>query len=152
MHADSNEGERAEQHKQPKQDSTVAARVSWRMCCLCCLEGIDQQRLHDHIAVALLATRVSSSCCASGRRGKNITSAATLFVAVFFRMRFGRFGRMLRGLFMMPTGGMRMMRGFLVIPGLMVFGGFFVMPRGVLMLFRRLIVMLGCFGRHGKSP
>jgi hypothetical protein len=75
-----------------------------------------------------------------------------LFVAVFFRMRFGRFGRMLRGLFMMPTGGMRMMRGFLVIPGLMVFGGFFVMPRGVLMLFRRLIVMLGCFGRHGKSP
>ena len=85
------------------------------------------------------------------RRGYHLGSA-TLFVTVFFRMRFGRFGRMMRGLFMMPTGRMRMMRGFLVIPGLMVFGGFFVMPRGVLMLFRRLIVMLCSFGGHGKPP
>jgi hypothetical protein len=63
-------------------------------------------------------------------------------VAVFFRMRFGRFGRMMCGLFMMATGGMRMMRGFLVTACLMVFGSFLVMPRGVLMLFRCLIVML----------
>ena len=67
-------------------------------------------------------------------------------------MSFGRFGRMLRGMFMMPTGGMRMMRGFLVIPSLMVFGGFFVMPRGVLMMLRRVLVMLGCFRGHGKPP
>jgi len=73
-------------------------------------------------------------------------------VAVFFRMSFGRFGRMLRGLFMMPTGGMRMMRGFLVMTGLMMFGGFFMMPRGVLMLFRRVLVMLCGFGRHGEPP
>ena len=70
-------------------------------------------------------------------------------MAVFFRMRFGGFGRMMRGLLMMPTGGMRMMHSFLVTPGLMVFGGFLMMPRGVLMLFRRFIVMLGCFGGHG---
>jgi hypothetical protein len=48
-------------------------------------------------------------------------------VAVFFRMRFGRFARMMRGMFVVPTGGMRMMRGFLVIAFLMVFGGFLMM-------------------------
>jgi len=85
------------------------------------------------------------------RRGYHLGSA-TLFVAVLFRMSFCRFGRMMRGLFMMPTGRMRMMRGFLVTAGLMVFGGFLVMPRGVLMLFRCVIVMLCSFGRHGKPP
>jgi hypothetical protein len=73
-------------------------------------------------------------------------------VAVFFRMSFCRFGRMMRGLFMMPTGSMRMMRGFLVTACLVVFGGFLVMPRGVLMLFRCVLVMLCSFGRHGKAP
>jgi hypothetical protein len=34
---------------------------------------------------------------------------------------------MIRGLFMMPTRGLRMMRGFLVMAHLMVFGGFLVM-------------------------
>jgi len=72
-------------------------------------------------------------------------------MAVFFRMRFGRFGGMVRGLVMMPTGGMRMMRRFLVMPGFMLFGGFFVMSRGVLMLFRRVLVMFGCFGGHGET-
>ena len=72
-------------------------------------------------------------------------------MAVFFRMRFGRFGGMVRGMFMMPTGGMRMMRRFLVMPGFMMFGGFFVMPRGVLMMFRRVLVMLSCFGGHGET-
>jgi hypothetical protein len=66
-------------------------------------------------------------------------------------MRFGRFGRMLRSMFMMPTGGMRMMRGFLVISRLMVFGGFFMMPRGVLVMFRRVLVVLGCFRGHGET-
>ena len=59
---------------------------------------------------------------------------------------------MMRGMFMMPTGAMRMMSGFLVIACLMVFGGFLMVPRGVLMLFRRLIVMLCSFGGHGKPP
>jgi hypothetical protein len=67
-------------------------------------------------------------------------------------MRFRRFRGVLRGLFMMPTGRMRMMRGFLVTACLMVLGRFLVMPCRVLMLFRRVLVMLGCFGRHGKSP
>jgi len=65
-------------------------------------------------------------------------------MAVFFRMRFGRLGGMMRGMCMMPTGSMRMMRRFLVMPGFMLFGGFFVMPRGVLMMF--------CgFGGHGET-
>ena len=73
-------------------------------------------------------------------------------MAVFFRMRFCRFGRMMRSMCMMPTGGMRMMRGFLVITGLMMFGGFFMMPRGVLVMFRRVLVVLGCFRGHGTPP
>ena len=58
---------------------------------------------------------------------------------------------MMRSMCMMPTGGMRMMRGFLVITGLMMFGGFFMMPRGVLMMFCRALVMFCCFGRHGET-
>jgi hypothetical protein len=58
----------------------------------------------------------------------------------------------MRRLCMMPTGRMRMMRGFLVPAGLMVFGGFLVMPRGVRMLCRGVMVMLCSFGRHGKPP
>ena len=67
-------------------------------------------------------------------------------------MSFCRFGRMMRGPFVMPTSRMRMMRGFLVPAGLMVFGSFLVMPRGVRMLFRCVIVMLCSFGRHEKPP
>ena len=58
---------------------------------------------------------------------------------------------MIRGLFMMPTRGMRMMRGSLVIARLMVFGGFLVMTRGVPLLFGRFLVLLRSLGRHGLS-
>jgi hypothetical protein len=68
-----------------------------------------------------------------------------------FDMGFGRCYRMLRGLGMMPTRGMRMMRRFLVIARLMVFGGFLMMPRGVLMLFGRFLVMLCSLGGHRRS-
>jgi len=71
---------------------------------------------------------------------------------MFFRMRFGRFRRMMRGLVMMPTRGMRMMRSLLVMTSLMLFGGFLMMPRGVLMLCRRVLVMLGFFRGHGTPP
>ena len=84
------------------------------------------------------------------RRGHRL-GAAPLLMAVFFRMRFGRLGGMMRGMFMMPTGGMCMMRRFLVMPGFMLFGGFFVMPRGVLMMFCRALVMFCCFGGHGET-
>jgi hypothetical protein len=67
-------------------------------------------------------------------------------------MCFGRFARMMRGMFVVPTSGMRMMRSFLVIAFLMVFGGFLMMPRRVLMMFRCVLVMLGCFGGHEKPP
>src|ERR1044071_8107569 len=58
---------------------------------------------------------------------------------------------MIRGLFMMPTRGMSMMRGFLVIAHLMVFGGFLVMPRGVPILFGRFLVLLRSLDRHDIS-
>src|ERR1043165_164471 len=58
---------------------------------------------------------------------------------------------MIRGLFNMPTRGMRMMCGFLVMARLMVFGGFLVMPRGVPILFGRYLVLLRSLDRHGIS-
>src|SRR4029453_134491 len=58
---------------------------------------------------------------------------------------------MIRGLFMMPTRGMRMMHSLLVIARLMVFGGFLVMTRGVPILFGRFLVLLRSLGRHGLS-
>ena len=58
---------------------------------------------------------------------------------------------MLRGLCMMPTRGMRMTRGFLVIARLMVFGGFLVMARGVRILFSRFLVLLRSLGGHSIS-
>ena len=76
------------------------------------------------------------------RRGHRLGSAP-LLMAVFFRMRFGRLGGMMRG--------MRMMRRFLVMPGFMLFGGFFVMPRGVLMMFCGALVMFCGFGGHGET-
>jgi hypothetical protein len=58
---------------------------------------------------------------------------------------------MIRGLSIMPTRGMRMVRGFLVITRLMVFGGFLVVTRGVPILFGRFFVPLRNLGRNGIS-
>ena len=48
---------------------------------------------------------------------------------------------MIHSLCMMPTRDLRMMRGFLVMAHLMVFGGFLVMTRGVPILFSRFLVL-----------
>ena len=58
---------------------------------------------------------------------------------------------MIRGLFMMPMRGMSIVRGFLVIARLMVFGGFLVMTRGVSILCGRFLVLLRSLGRHDFS-
>jgi hypothetical protein len=49
---------------------------------------------------------------------------------------------MSRGLCMMRTRGLRMLRGFRILPHLMVDGGFLVLTRGVPILCRRLRVLL----------
>jgi hypothetical protein len=58
---------------------------------------------------------------------------------------------MIRALFMMPTRGMRMMRGLLVMAHLMVCGGFLGMTRGVHILFGRFRVRLRSLGGQGIS-
>jgi hypothetical protein len=52
---------------------------------------------------------------------------------------------------MMPTRDLRMLRGFLVMAHLMVFGGFLVMTRGVPILFSRLLVLRRSLGGHRLS-
>jgi hypothetical protein len=58
---------------------------------------------------------------------------------------------MSRGLGMMRTRGLRMLRGFRVLPHLMVGGGFLVMTRGVPILFSRLLVLRRSLGGHRLS-
>ena len=59
--------------------------------------------------------------------------------------------RMLRGLGMMPTRGLYIMRGFRVLASLIVFGRFLVMTRGVPILFSRLLVLRRSLGGHRLS-
>jgi hypothetical protein len=57
-------------------------------------------------------------------------------------------GRMLGvflGMHLMAVRQMRVMGSFFVVVILMMLGGFVVMARSVLMVFRCLLVMLGCF-------
>ena len=58
---------------------------------------------------------------------------------------------MSRGLCMMRTRGLRMLRGFRVLTHLMVGGGCLVMTRGVPILCRRLRVLLRSLDGHGRS-
>jgi hypothetical protein len=58
---------------------------------------------------------------------------------------------MSRGLGMMPTRGLDIMRGFRVMAPLIVFGGFLVMTRGVPILFSRLLVLRRSLGGHRLS-
>jgi hypothetical protein len=53
---------------------------------------------------------------------------------------------------MIPTRGLRMMRGFLVPARRMVFGGFLGMTRSVPLLFGRFLVRLCSPGGQSLSP
>jgi len=60
-------------------------------------------------------------------------------------MRFGRVVCMLSGMNIVAMRHMRVMRGFLMIAGLVMLGGLFVVARRMLMMFGGLLVMIGCF-------
>lgn len=79
---------------------------------------------------------------ASGARGAD-------FVAVVLDMQLGRFRRMMHGVLMMAARRVRMVGGGLVVTSLMVSGGFAMMPGGMLVMFRCLVMMLGCVLGHG---
>ena len=58
---------------------------------------------------------------------------------------------MRRGVGMMPTRGLHMLRGLLVMAHLMVCDGFLIMTRGVSILFRRVRVLRCSLERHSRS-
>lgn len=58
---------------------------------------------------------------------------------------------MRRGLGMMPTRSLHMLRGVLVMPHLVVCDGFLIMTRGVPILFRRVRVLRCSLERHSRS-
>lgn len=74
-------------------------------------------------------------------------------VAVRFHMVLGGFFRMILGLNMMAVRQVGMVSGGFVVAVLMMFGCFMVVARSVLVVFRCLLVVLGCFvGHEGFLP
>src|ERR1035437_7965128 len=54
----------------------------------------------------------------------------------------------MRGVEMVSVGGVRVMRGFFVSTGVVMFRGFLVMACRVFVMLRRFPMMLGCFLGH----
>lgn len=50
----------------------------------------------------------------------------------------------------MASSGMGMVSRFFVVTALVMFGRFSVMFCGVGVMFRRILMMLSCFGRHAN--
>ena len=72
--------------------------------------------------------------------------------AVCFGVGLGGLGGMVSGVVQMALCSVGMVRGGMVIAGLMVFGGLAMMMRGVLMVLGGLPVMLDSMARHRRSP
>jgi len=68
-----------------------------------------------------------------------------LLLAVMLGVGFGRLPSMVGGMEVVSMGHVRVVRGLLVIAGLMVFRRFPMMPGGVLVVFGGLQVMSCCF-------
>jgi len=71
---------------------------------------------------------------------------------VFVHVGLGRFVGVMHGVKSVSPGSMRMVGRFFVMSAVMVLGRFAVVTRGVRMVFRRLLMVLGCFLRHGVFP
>jgi hypothetical protein len=70
---------------------------------------------------------------------------------VFFNVRFPRlFGKVSRMISVTP-GGMCVVRGLFVRAAFVVLGRFSVMASGFRVMLGRLLVVLGCFLRHGDD-
>jgi hypothetical protein len=60
--------------------------------------------------------------------------------------------RMVGGMNMVTVRQVCVVSGFFVIAGLVMRGGFVVVARSVFQMLRCLLVMIGCFVRHGFPP
>jgi hypothetical protein len=60
--------------------------------------------------------------------------------------------RMIGGVNVVTVREVRVVSGFFVVAGLVVLGGFMVVARSVFQMLRCLLVMIGCFVRHGFPP
>jgi hypothetical protein len=72
-------------------------------------------------------------------------------LAVMLGVVTARLDMMMFGVAGMAVGGVGVMRGLLVIAGLVVLGGFAVMPGGVLVMFGGLGVMIDGVLAHVRS-
>jgi hypothetical protein len=68
-----------------------------------------------------------------------------LFLAVFLHAGFGSFFGVISSVKRVAPGGVGMMPRFFVPPAFVMFGCFTVMMRGMRMMFRGLVMVLGCF-------
>ena len=76
--------------------------------------------------------------------GREWLDSRRLLLAVMFRVGFGRLPSMVGRMEVVSMRDVRMVRGFLVVAGLMVFRRFPMMVRGVLVVFSGLQVMFCC--------
>ena len=60
--------------------------------------------------------------------------------------------RVVGGVNMVSMRQVRVVSGFFVFAGLVMRGGFVVVARSVFQMLRCLLVMIGCFVRHGFPP
>src|SRR5471032_592519 len=75
-------------------------------------------------------------------------AARRLLGAVRLGVCLGGFVGVMRGVEMVGVGGVRVMRGFFVSTGVVMFRGFLVMACRVFVMLRRFPMMLGCFLGH----
>jgi hypothetical protein len=66
-------------------------------------------------------------------------------------VRLGGFRGMVRGVMKMPLGGVRVVRGRLVVSGFVVLCGFFMVTRRVLVVLGGLLMVLCCLLGHKSS-
>lgn len=70
---------------------------------------------------------------------------------VMLGVKFGCFAGVMHRVLMMAIRGVGVMRGEMMVAGFVMARCFAMMPRGVLVMFRCFVVMLGCLLRHGSS-
>jgi hypothetical protein len=68
-----------------------------------------------------------------------------LFLAVFLHVGFSSFFGVISSVKRVAPGGVCMMPRLFVPPAFVMFGCFTVMARGMRMMFRGLLMVLGCF-------
>jgi hypothetical protein len=74
-----------------------------------------------------------------------------LLLAVFLHVSLPRFLGVVRGMMSVAAGGVGVMGSLLVVPALVMFGGFAMMAGCVGVMLGCLLVVLGCFLGHVVS-